>query len=290
MGRPKGQVLVFSLIFTLVIASLVAAFYFKATSENQMARRFLNSTKALWLAEAGISQVKGSPGLSSKNGNLGNANESYNAVVALIVDPYYSITSTGTVVTANGKSVSRTVKATVQTGSVDSTKFPYAIQTTTDLEIKGSASITPSNSWQEYATLNFNDLFGISKDTMKANATHYYTDSTFGIPVDGITWVDVASGTTMNVTGNLTGSGILIINGNVKFAGTITFDGIIYVIGTLTMTGNSTINGAVLAESSTTVDTTLSGNADINYNTTDISNALTNVQFLTKNIVAWQEI
>jgi hypothetical protein len=75
----------------------------------------------------------------------------------------------------------------------------------------------------------------------------------------------------------------------VKFAGTVQFYGIIYVIGELTMRGTIDTFGCVLAESTTTVDTSVGGNAEINYDIAQITNALANVQFLSKQIVSWRE-
>ena len=169
------------------------------------------------------------------------------------------------------------------------TKFPYSIDTTTELEIKGNAVTINGTYREEDNTINFTNMFGISKTTMKAGATHLYTNSNFNSPVDGITWVDVASGSTLDISGNLNGSGILVVNGNAKFSGTVVFDGIIYVIGTLTMTGNVTTNGTVIAESSAEADTTLRGSVEVSYNLSQIEDALTNVQFLSKQIVSWKE-
>lgn len=285
----RGVVLIFSLLVTLVLSVLLGAFYFKAVSENHLARRFADSTRAFWLAEAGIAKVKGTSGLSSASGYLDDTNYTYNAVVSNITGNYYNIVSTGVVSLPNGSNVSRTLTATIKTGTVDASKFKYGIETTTDLEIRGSVDINPDDSQKENSTLIFTGLFGISKADMEVNATHIYTDSNFAAPVDGITWVNVQTGNTLTIAGNLTGSGILVVNGNAHFSGTVTFNGIIYVIGTLTMTGTVTTNGSVLAESSTTVDTTLNGNVTINYIPDQISDALTNVQFLTKQIVSWKE-
>jgi hypothetical protein len=243
------------------------------------------------LAEAGIAQALNNMPAGA-SGYLIDPNYTYNAVVVhtgvTASANYYTITSTGTVVYPTGN-VTRTLIGVVKTGVTNPLKFQYGIETTTDLVIKGSVDINPSNSWKEHSTLDFADMFGVSKATMKANATHLYTSGTFsGSPVDGVTWVDVGAGT-LNISGNLVGSGILVINGDVKFSGTIQFSGIVYVIGTLTMTGTVDTFGSVLAESSTTVDTVLKGNVGINYDTTQIALALQAIQFFTKQLVSWQE-
>ncbi len=296
MDKQRGIALIFSLLVTMALSILLAALYIKSVNENQLAASYVNSVRAFWLAEAGIATVKGSPGLNAASGSLGGAYYTYNVPAPQAVpntnNLYWIINSTGTVTlprTPTNYTISRNLSVTVKTGT-DASKFPHAIDTTAELEIKGNA-VTINGTWQENdATVNFTNMFGISKTTMKADATHLYTDSNFDAPVDGITWVDVASGHTMNIAGNLTGSGILVINGNVRISGTITFDGIIYVIGTLTMTGTVTTSGSVIAESHAEADTTLSGTVNVNYDLAQIENALSNVQFLNKQIVAWKEI
>lgn len=279
--------LIFSLLVTLIFSLLLTSFYVQNINENNLARRFADSVRAFWLAEAGAANAYVNfPGGAS--GALGGANYTYDAVVTPISGNYYTITSIGSVNRAGGTAITRVITASLKTGSTDPAKFQYGIETTTELEIKGSVDINPNDSSKEFSTLDFSDLFGISKAQMQAGATHSYTADNFGAPVTGITWVEVPSGETLNVSGDLSGSGVLVINGNAKFSGTVVFDGIIYVIGTLTMTGNVTTTGSILAESSTTVDTTITGNVTINYNTSEITTALGSVASLNKQIVSWK--
>lgn len=286
MNRRKGFVLIFSLLVTLILSLMLTSFYVQNINESNLAKRFADSTRAFWLAEAGAAQAYVNfP--SGASGSLGGANNTFNAVVTPISGNYYTITSTGTVTRPDGTTITRVITTSVKTGNTDATKFKYGVETTTELEIKGSAEINPSDSTKEYSTLDFSDLFGVTKAQMQAGATHSYTSATFGAPVDGITWVEVPSGT-LNITGDLTGSGVLVVNGNVKFAGDVVFDGVIYVIGALTMTGNVTASGSVLAESSTTVDTTMTGNVTINYDPSKITTALNNVASLSKQVVSWK--
>lgn len=286
MNRRKGFVLIFSLLVTLILSLMLTSFYVQNINEGNLAKRFVDSTRAFWLAEAGAAQAYVNfP--SGASGSLDGANNTFVAVVTPISGNYYTITSTGTVTRPDGATITRVITTSVKTGNTDATKFKYGVETTTELEIKGSAEINPSGSSKEYSTLDFPDLFGVTKAQMQAGATHSYTAATFGAPVDGITWVDVSSGT-LNITGDLTGSGVLVINGNVKFAGNVIFDGIIYVIGALTMTGNVTTSGSILAESSTTVDTTITGNVTINYDPDKITTALNNVASLSKQVVSWK--
>jgi len=292
MVNNRGVILVYSLLVTMILSILLGSLYSNSINENLQANQYVNSMRAFWLAEAGIATVKANPGLSAASGYLGSTNYTYNVPAPQVVpgtgNVYWIINSTGTVTLPSGSIVNRTLTATIKTAGADASKFPYAIDTTTDLITKGNVTIN-GTSKQNDNTVNFNNMFGISKTTIKDGASHLYTDSNFNVPVDGITWVDVSSGNTLNISGNLIGSGILVINGDVKISGTVDFNGIIYVIGELTMTGTVTTNGSVIAESSATADTTLKGTVNINYDLFQIQNALINVQLLNKQIVAWRE-
>ncbi len=68
----------------------------------------------------------------------------------------------------------------------------------------------------------------------------------------------------VTLTGNVTGSGILIITGDLDIHGTITFNGLVYVLGSLTVTGTATINGAIMVKGSSTTE--LKGTCNINLN------------------------
>lgn len=292
MANNRGVVLVFSLLVTLVLSILLGSLYLTSVSENQQANQYVNSMRAFWLAEAGIATVKANSGLSAASGYLIKPDYTYNVPSPEAVpgtgNVYWTINSTGSVALPNGSSVSKTLTATIKTPAADASKFSYAIDTTTDLITKGAVTINGAYK-QNDNSINFNNMFGVSKTTMKAGANHLYTDSNFNVPVNGITWVDVSSGNTLAISGNVAGSGILVISGDVRISGTVDFNGIIYVIGALTMTGTVTTNGSVIAESSATADTTLKGTVNINYDLSQIESALTSVQLLNKQIVSWQE-
>lgn len=292
MVNNRGIILAYSLLVTLILSILLGSLYSNSINENLQANQYVNSMRALWLAEAGIATVKANPGLNAASGNLGSPNYTYNVPSPQVVpgtgNVYWIITSTGTVVLPSGAIERRILIATIKTAVADASKFPHAIDTTTDLIIKGNVTIDGTIQENDN-TINFSNMFGISKATMRDGANHLYTESNFNAPIDGITWVDVSSGSNLTIAGNLAGSGILIINGDIHISGTIDFDGIIYVIGALTMTGTPTVNGSVIAESSATADTTLTGHVTINFDLPEIEDALTNVQLLNKQIVSWRE-
>jgi len=287
----RGGVLVLGLFVVLVLSLLSSSFYFKTINEHTLVRRHVASAQAFWAAEAGVAEaIDHLPSATTSGTVAGNSNISYSTQATSVSANTYSIISTGSAIIRPGQTVTRRLSVTVKTGNVPASNFPYAIETTTDLVIKGSVDINPDDSKKEYSTLDFAALFGYSKADLRSYATHLYTPATFTSPVDQITWVDVPAGDTLGVAGNLVGSGILIISGNAHFSGTVDFDGIIYVIGELTITGDVTVNGSVLAESSTTVDTELKGNVTLNWDTGQIDAALEWVRLLSKNIVSWQEL
>jgi len=279
----KGIVLVLALIVTLVLSILSVSFYMQNINESKLARRSIDSMRAFWLAEAGIAQATKNNTPSNASGYVADTNHTYNAFVTPVSGTnYYTVASTGTVTLPSGESLSRTITVTVEVQYLPASNFQRAIETTADAIITRGANvhIIPSdpedpNGPRVNSDFSFSQLFGMSKEEMRAIADHLYTSSNFDPNnVNGITWVDVDSGSTLNVTGESTGSGILIVNGDVKFAGTVLFEGIIYVIGKLTATGTFDQYGSLLVESTLELDPVISGAATINYDADAITEAL----------------
>ena len=294
----RGAVLVFSLLVVLILSILLASLYFGSISENQLAIRYADSTRALWLAEAGIAKVKSSVGISSFSEYLDDPRYTYNAIPTQIgATAYYNVVSTGTVTSPSGKIVSRVVNATMKLIAPSGANFQYGVETTSnDLDYKTKCienTENPANIAKTGSTQTFENLFGISKAEMKAvsQAQGTYLSGDFGETINGsgVTWVDVdPPGSLLNIQ-HLNGSGIVVINGNFKVNGVPTdgFDGILYIIGQLETLGNSNVAGTVFVESSAAIGADLSGSSLISYNSANISNALLSVA--TKSIVSWRE-
>ncbi|MCX7927116.1 MAG: hypothetical protein N2606_03150 [Candidatus Omnitrophica bacterium] len=291
----RGMVLVLSFFVILILAGLASSFYYKQINHMFLVRRYINSTRALWAAEAGIQDVRDNKlNGSSVSGTVGNAN--YTATINRIgLTNYYQVVSQGT-----AGNITRVVKAVVSTRDVDSNKFKYGIESNVDIIFKGSSKVwgentTPNpppaktrdpNYYKENSIFSFADLFGFSTTEIKSLSNIYNQTFPSG-NFSGINWV-IAPKT--RFTGNVYGSGILIIEGDCRIAGTINFDGVIYVMGELDMSGTSFVNGSILVESAANVDTTVSGTADIQHNYTKISQALDNIRFRSPRIVSWEEV
>ncbi|MCF7871323.1 MAG: hypothetical protein K9L95_00725 [Candidatus Omnitrophica bacterium] len=298
--NKKGIALAVALWAVAVLAVIIASLFIKVTNERQLVKRHGNTIKSFWLAEAALSEgfislpdSVPSTVVTQAEGCPSGAACSYQAVVSSIPnsDPqhnYYKIDATGTVVLSGGASLSTNLSATAQTESPDASNFQHAIESNGNITERGSVEINGTQN--PNAALNFSGLFTATKDEIKNSADHLYTEDNFAEPVDGITWVEVSSDQQLTTAGNLQGEGILIIDGDCHMSGTENFDGIIYVIGGLTITGNVDINGAVLSGSETNIDTELRGNVTVTYDPTAISQALSNVGYLSKEIVSWQKV
>ena len=290
MGK-QGIALIFSLLLVLVLTVLLVGLFFKTMTEANLVNRYASSTRAFWLAEAGIAGgIVSLP--NNTSGCVGSTDYCYSASTTQISSLYYQIDSTGSVSLPSGGSINRGVSAVVRTEEVDPTKFQYAIETTVELIIRGSVDINPDGSAKEFSELNFPDLFGHSKEDIRSYADNLYSDPDNNIaPCTGITWIDLSPGEEFMITSNLwQGSGILVVAGDAQITGG-QFDGIIYVIGKLRIAGNPVINGSVLAESDTEVvdDTTLTGNPTLNYDPDAIANAMNLLKFISPEIVSWRE-
>lgn len=280
-----------AMLVTVVVGILSSSYFLNTMNENALVKRHIAAVRAFWTAEAGLAEaVDNMP--SSTSGTIESSNYAYSTTtVPLGVDDYYTVTSRGTVTLPSGGSVTRVLNAVVRIIPPDASKFQHAIRTTVALDIKGSVDINGDT--EEYAALDFPDLFSNTKAEVEEMATHTYTNPANNItPVDDITWVNLSEGNQLRINNNgWTGSGILVVTGgNVHITGG-TFDGILYVVGDLFISGNPIINGSVLVESDTEVvdDTDITGNPTINFDSVAIADALDTLGFAASEIVSWQD-
>src|SRR4030042_4928832 len=169
----RGIALIMVLLTIAVIAVLLSSFFFGVMNDNRLVSRYVNSTRAFWLAEAGIAEAQSNMP-DSVSGTLQDANYAYSATTTNIAGEYYQIDATGSVDLGASGLISRSLRAIVRTDPVDPNNFQHAIRTTSELVVKGSVTINGPQ--EEYASLNFADLFEHSKEEVRSYATHLYTD------------------------------------------------------------------------------------------------------------------
>lgn len=302
MNKKRGIALILALLVITVLTILLASFFLRSINENNLVRRSVNSTRAFWLAEAGVAgaikELLPTPGWTT--GNLeSNPNYQWSATSAWWTSSgpgvdIYQVNSTGTVILPGG-SIDRNLEAFVSVTPPQPDDFDVAIEVNGGLNLFGSYDINPDDSYTTNASLSFTDKFDLSSGRIKNIAieqgTYYVNPSSPLQDLNGITWIDIVAPTTklkIPKTG-WSGSGILIVNGDTDIEGG-TFDGIIWVIGELTVTGNGTINGAMLSECEETIVTDIGGNPTINYNWTMVSDALDLLDpFASRTIKSWRE-
>jgi hypothetical protein len=290
--NKSGSALILGLFVIVILAGLSSSFLFKQVNQSFASNRYADSTRAFWVAEAGLQKARDALPTAPSPGNLGAG--TYSVSVTGINSKYYRVVSAGTV-----GSTTRTVEAVVSTRDVDGSKFKYGVESTVDIDFKGSSRVYGENTTQPVpakyrdpnyykanSAFSFANLFSYTTTELRAFSTYYNNTWPSG-NITGVNWVKAPSS---HFNGNVAGSGILIVEGNLRVTGSIAFDGIIYVIGELDMAGTAQVSGAVLAESAATVDTTLTGTCDVEHNATKISSALDNIRFNSPQVVSWKEI
>lgn len=305
--NKRGIALILGFTIIVVLTILGAAIVSRSVSERAITQKSNASTKAFWAAEAGIAkaaaELPNAIAVSDDDVEQNSTNNlQYDVPQPNLVTGYtnrWMIISTGRYIlnqTTQDK-IERTIRAIVEkTGGANSILIENAIETTGELSIKGSVDINPDGSYKEESSLSFEDVFGMSKDEVKALADRVYTDPPSNQqPVDGITWVDLTGTNKYSISSNWSGSGLLIVNGNgtdvaLEISGSWTFEGVIWVIGKLKISGTPTISGAVFAESGADVENTLRGNATLNFDAEAKDNAFNLITGETAvNILSWQE-
>lgn len=292
--NKRGVALVLAFIVILVLGLLLGSVFLKTMNENNLAKRYVNSTRALWVAEAGVAQaVRNILGISG-SGNLDSGGYVWISAFwrTIGTNDYYNIVSTGTVSLPSGDNVQRQISAVARTPAVDANRFPFSLVSSGDLCFGGNCkgdptkyvhpqpllpnppvdpalypqeTVCPGGScWNEKNTeLNFLNLFGYQSSEIKSLADHVYTKATFpGSGISGVTWVDVPVGEKLSLTGGSgsgydspDGTGILIVNGDVEMAaGNYLFRGIIYVIGKFAARGTFDGYGSVVVQARTEIE------------------------------------
>lgn len=181
-----------------------------------------------------------------------------------------------------------------------------AIEAEGSITVGGSADIFPEpqeDYIEQYADVNFEDIFGMTKTELKDIARNHFPDTYYGDdpdevpfsndPATGLTWIDSpdAESQVTSSFGGENGWGILIVEGDFKITGG-NFSGIIYVTGDMNVAaGNPVIEGGIFVECGATIDTTILGNATITFSADAAGDAFAYMSSsLPAMVENWQEV
>lgn len=288
----RGFILIAAYMVIAVFIIIIVGFSARSIGEQKVTSRERDSIQALWLAEAGldnaIMQIPNSP----LSGTLGQG--AYLTQTTSIAPTRYLIVSKGGVPAAdetNPGNTVRTIRAIVEkpANTADPSEITAAITANGAVDLRGSTQV--NGDIDDFTEFDFEDIFGISKDGIKRNATNLYIDPANNItPVDDITWAEVPPSDEMIISdSNWQGSGILVVDGDLRITGGY-FRGIIWVIGKLWVSGNPVIDGTIFVECGAEFDTTLTGNPTVSYDSDAIGDAFGHLPSdLPPYIVNWKE-
>jgi hypothetical protein len=288
----RGIVLLLALVVFLVLSVLAAAFFTRSISENNLVRRQVASTQALWYAEEGI--ARGIAQLTSSMAvfpilvtGSDSTVSGYDAEIQSSSDEpcgkAFQIVSTGSVFLGTSP-ITRTIESFVCLEQLTGSGFEDAIEVNGPLNIKPNPpKVFPDDTYaKELAGVSFTTRFGFTSDELRAYAQsigRYYEDPSAplaSIPNDyPVTWYKITDPTKkLQVPRNgWTGTGIMVVEGNCDIEGG-EFRGIIWVIGELKIAGNVVTFGAVISECDTEVTTDVTGTPALTWNQAAIDAAI----------------
>ncbi|MBU4343303.1 MAG: pilus assembly PilX N-terminal domain-containing protein [Candidatus Omnitrophica bacterium] len=292
LGSNRGIALIASYIIIAVLLIVSSAFTARSIGEQRVANKEKDSVQAFWLAEAGLDRAINELPDTPLSGTLGRG--AYSTQTTPATSVRFLITSSGGVPaldSADPNNIVRTITALVEQPANDASPddITSAITANGDIVIRGSAEV--NGDIDDNETFYFEDVFGVSKEVMKNNATNLYTDPSNNVtPVTEITWSDLVNDAEMIISdSNWEGSGILVVNGDLRLTGGH-FRGIIWVIGALWVSGEPVVEGTFYVESGAEFETTLTGNPTVSYDSDAIADAFNyNPSGLPPFIVNWKE-
>ncbi len=303
--KAFALILVLGILTVLIVGG--SALISLTSGETRMIRLQDYSMRAFYLAEAGIEEglyrIKKGSDFSDFTGSLYGAVNEYSVNIEPNTAP--SFPSTTYVIDSTG-SYPNLVDSTKATRRVridaDVKPTANAVNVTNAIEVNGSLTLSGAvvinGGTEEYAPLNFETTFGITKAQMEAMADNKYIDPENNkTPVDKITWVNLVSQQQFRISQTgWSGSGILVVKEPIDSASPAleieggTFNGVIWVIGNLRVSGNATINGAIFVENGSAEVTKLTGTPVINYDSGQVINAFSNLGNEILRIYNWQEV
>lgn len=312
--RGIALIVAFMVIVVLTIFSL--AIFVRSMSERFIAQRYAESMKAFWLAEAGVnhglSELKADYNASSGSckweTNLGSGRYCVD-LSDKDVNGRRTLTAHGYIPSTTPARAERKISVLVESSGSNPSNpelIEYALDTTGELKIGGSADIHPPNSSHESSSLDFEEVFGMTEEQVKTlaeeaaasgNGYVYADPPTNQQPVNGITWVELTGSNKYVISSTWSGSGLLIVNGNgmnlaLEIAGDWTFTGMIWVIGKVKISGNAQITGALFAESTAGIESDVTGNSTLSFDSATVSSAFSLLEGGSTglNVLSWREL
>ena len=300
--NKKGIALILSFMVIVVLAILSGAIVSRSVFESRYAQRYLESTQAFWLAEAGVNKA------------LNSLRSSYASYCPATPGPLapagtYSYTWTASggsrIVTATGFVPSQASPHVQRTLSVTMNKYippnfyGDAIYSAGNIVLKGSSysvdgnvryagtisgstseingTVTSDPSITPLALLDFTQL-----RTLSQNQGNYYDINHLNGPFPTTFWYNQTAGIpnivfiegSLTLKGNDKVGGFFVVGGQFTYdatiSGNVSVDGCIYTRGNFTIKGGGNslnVNGGVWSGQTSTLD----GNAKITYNETYVT-------------------
>jgi cytoskeletal protein CcmA (bactofilin family) len=224
ISGEKGAVLLLTFVVMVTLCAIAISFLYMISVQTRGSGYDIVSSKALWLAEAGIQQVlyrlkndanyRNNP--TAVNGTLGDG--TYSVSVSKNGSTY-TLTSTGTV-----NSLNRKVEQTAVSAGAVPEAFNYAQHSGGDIDFKNSTGAITGNISAADEVKN--------EGGMTINGTITENSSVVNPSVDFTSYSAIADNT---------------VNGNKTFQANRTYSGIWYVDGKATIANNVTINGSIIA-------------------------------------------
>jgi len=263
--NKRGVALILISILLVVLTIFSTALISASFSENAFAIRYLESTQAFWLAEAGIEQAL--DGLRADS-NLTAINETmlgkggYDVTIVDNLDGSYTVNSTG-FIPFDAPRASRVIQAEMDLTMIPNNFYDTVIWSESDINIKGGGR----GNW---ASVTGNVISGGTIYTKPANATitNIITGniSTNDSTADSLPLLDFAqlryiskNQNNYHDSGNLTGS----FPGSFWYNQSAKIPNIVFLEGDLVLSGNVNVGGFFIVGGDSIYTTTITGTVGI---------------------------
>jgi hypothetical protein len=316
--NKRGVTLVLSFMVVLVLTILGAALLSNSISESRMAQRYSESTKAFWLASAGIYQgmksLRSSFTSNTTGGQLGQGG--YNSTITVHDAENATVLAFGFIPYASPHRAERSIEANFRKyNTTPGNFFSNVLYGAANITFTGSSydcngnvtyggnitngdritgNVTHDSGIYPLVHLNFDEL-----RTIAIRQGNYYnlTNTSYNFPDTFLYNATEPNVVFMEGSLDLSGkkdnaAGFFVVGGELIYDATISgnckFDGCIYTLGKFTVNGGGNvlnINGGVWAGGTATIH----GNSKLSYNQTYM-NAIQNLSISADvQMTAWRD-